>query len=333
MSIAPIPPLAILLTADFLPHPLVAGGHLQTLAGVALGRGGALPAPVVHWVHVGGGARVKTLQWWRGPAEDAPTAVLLHGLEGRADGPVQRSLALHAWRRGMNAVSVNMRGCGGSLPGSGALYHNGQWQDLHRVVEDLQRAFGVRRVGVVGYSMGGNMVLRAVAEWGSAPPSSVRAAVGVCPAVDLEACSKRLMHWSNQAYQMYFVAGLTVRAWRAARLLPRLKVPLGVFRSVWDFDNRVTAHLGGFGSAQEYYARCSAGPHLGDITVPTLVLHAADDPFVVITPPSRQAIGNNPAMRLVETPSGGHCGFVGGRGLAPRFWAEARAVDWLAAHA
>jgi hypothetical protein len=165
-----------------------------------------------------------------------------------------------------------------------------------------------------------------------------------CPALDLAASADELHVPSNRLYELYFLWALRRRMRQKARLFPghfdlnRLKG----LRSLREFDDKVTAYYCGFTGAVDYYDRASAAHVVGKISVPTLILHAANDPFILITPETRQKILANPHIKFVETEDGGHCAFVGarsrnGRGSAARdvvshddgFWAETEIVNFL----
>lgn len=268
---------------------------------------------------------------WSGQArpEDAFTLMLVHGLEGNADVPYVRGMAALALARGWNVLRMNLRSCGTSEGLCASGYHNGQWADVGAVASEAVARFGLRHVGLCGYSMGGNMVLRQLGAWGASPPAWARAAVVVCPAADLAAASERLHLPFNRQYEWYFLQGLVRRVRRLNRRFPQmgLKVPR-VPRSIFQFDDEVTAKMGGFTGAVDYYAQASAAPLLPGVTVPATILHAADDPFVPLVEAVRKAVTGNPALRLIAPARGGHCGFVSA--TQPRFWAEQRVVDLMA---
>jgi uncharacterized protein len=164
-----------------------------------------------------------------------------------------------------------------------------------------------------------------------------------CPALDLAASADMLHAPSNRLYEWYFLWALRRRMRQKARLFPGhfdLSRLQGL-RSLREFDDKVTAYYCGFSGAVDYYDRASAAHVVGEISVPTLILHAANDPFILITPETRQKILANPQIRFVETEDGGHCAFIGapsknglgGSGGAisedDGFWAETEIVNFL----
>ena len=206
------------------------------------------------------------------------------------------------------------------------------------VLDFFTDRYGLRETALVGYSMGGNLVLKLAGELGPDLPSALRAVVGVSPALDLGPSADALHHGFNRVYERRFLSALTRRFRRKARLFPRVYDAARVdgLRSLRDFDDRITALYAGFQGAEDYYFRASAARVLNRIAVPTLILHASDDPFVRITPESRAAIAGNPAVTLLEPAHGGHCAFladpVPGRNGQDGYWAESTLLAYLKQH-
>jgi predicted alpha/beta-fold hydrolase len=196
---------------------------------------------------------------------------------------------------------------------------------------------------MVGYSMGGNLVLKLAGEMGDSAPEWLLAAVGVCPATDLAASADALHEPANRFYEGHFLRNLMRRFRRKAELFPAIYKPdvVGPVRTIREFDDRITARYSGFSGADDYYHQASSGRVTGQIAIPTLVLHALDDPFIRMMPETREALLTNPAVTLLETQHGGHCAFLtaktGSSGSSPvplgRHWAEATLVRFLLATA
>ena len=161
--------------------------------------------------------------------------------------------------------------------------------------------------------MGGNLVLKLAGEWGSVGPASFRAVAAVCPAADLASSADALHDRSNRLYEYYFLMQLFRRFRRKVKLFPETFEPsrLRGISSMREFDDRITAHYCGFTGADDYYARASAANVIDRITVPTLIIHAANDPFIRLRPETRQRILANPNITYIETADGGHCAFLG----------------------
>ena len=310
----------------------LSNGHLQTIAGNYLPRP-ALDAPVeadLVLVDPSDGSRVLCHSHWQPEAvrSERLTMVLLHGLEGSSSSKYICGIAARAWRAGCNVVRMNMRNCGGTDALTPTLYHSGLSGDVAAVVQHFAAKFGLHRFALVGYSMGGNLVLRMAGEWGARPP--LAAVATVCPAIDLAAGSDALHEPLNRVYEAHFLRGLMQRYRRKAALFPARYAPsAGPVRSLREFDDKVVARYCGFRDADDYYYRVAAARVVDRIAVPTLILCASDDPFIRLTPETRNKIAANPAIHFVETRHGGHCAYLG-RGKGDDIhWAEAAAVRYL----
>jgi predicted alpha/beta-fold hydrolase len=189
----------------------------------------------------------------------------------------------------------------------------------------------VGRLALVGFSMGGNLVLKLTGEWGREGPPEFRAVVGVCPAVDLAAAADALHVRGNRIYEQYFLMQLRRRLRTKARLFPKDfdASRLHGVSSLREFDDRVTAYYCSFEGASDYYARSSASNVIERIAVPAFILHAANDPFIRILPETRQKIASNRNIRFVETADGGHCSFLASRDGYDGYWAERQVVEFL----
>jgi len=216
------------------------------------------------------------------------------------------------------------------------LYHSGLSDDVGRVMRHFIVAEDLQSVALVGYSMGGNLVLKLAGELSAAAPPQLRCVVGVSPAVDLAASADALHVGFNRFYERRFLRTLLRRFRRKVMIFPRAFDPrraLGI-ASLREFDDRITALYSGFRSADDYYHRAAAARVLADIAVPTLLLHACDDPFIRFLPETRADIAANPHITLLETEHGGHCAFL----ASPTrnndgYWAEHTALAFVLAHA
>lgn len=318
----------------FRPHPLVAGGHAQTFAGALWRRAYRARAERAEerLVEVAPDARVLARCSWLGEPRARPTLLLVHGLEGSDASCYMLGTADKALAAGWNVVRLNVRNCGGSEHLSPTLYHSGMSGDVAAVLRHLTEEEGLDRVAVAGFSLGGNMVLKMAGELGRGAPDALLGVAAVSPAVDLSAAAARLEAPSNRFYQWRFVRSLGARMRRKAALFPgRYDVArLRGMRTVREYDDRYIAPLFGFRDAEDYYDRASSLHHLGAVSVPALLLHAADDPFIPLTERVRRAAAASPYVRLLETGRGGHVGFVAADGAGEdRHWAENRVVEFL----
>jgi predicted alpha/beta-fold hydrolase len=333
-------------TEAFRPRLFLANPHLQTIAGNYLRRPDHLPSPEAQLVEVAPAtdsqiaSQVLCHAHWQ-PADvrrSRPSAILVHGLEGSSNSQYILGNAGKLWHSGCNVIRMNMRNCGGTEALSPTLYHSGLSSDVLAVMRFFLHREHLETIALVGYSMGGNLVLKLAGELGTAAPPQLRAVVGVSPALDLGPSADALHAPSNRIYEWKFLRALLKRFRRKVALFPRTYDPslaLGI-RSLRDFDDRITALYSGFGSAEVYYDRASAARVLDRITVPTLILHALDDPFVRLTPESLAAIAANPAITLIEPEHGGHCAFLATPDATTGYdgyWAEHTLLRFLLQHA
>lgn len=315
----------------FLPRRRFRGGHLQTLASFFLARNIEVPSSEARLIEVEPGIQVLCHCHWQKDRQSALTVIVLHGLEGSAESNYMLAIAAKGVAAGMNVVRMNQRNCGGTENLAPTLYHSGLSRDVAAVAQNLIREDRVKNVALVGFSMGGNIVLKLAGEWGSDAPLEFRTVVAVCPAMDLAASSDALNLRSNRLYQYYFMWKLRRRLRTKARLFPgrydtsRLR---GV-STLRDFDDKITAYYCGFSGAADYYARAAAANVVDRIAVPAFILHAANDPFIRILPATREKILANPNIKFVETEDGGHCSFVGEVDGYDGYWAERQVLDFL----
>ena len=309
------------------------GGHAQTICAAFLPRDVALPAEEERLFAVDDGVQVLCRCHWQSGRADAPALLIVHGLEGSANSQYVRGTAAKAWEAGFSVVRMNVRNCGGTERLGPTLYHSGLSGDVATVVKQLIASEKLRRVCVAGFSMGGNQVLKMAGEFGGEAPPQLKAVAAVCPGVDLAASADALHLPGNRIYEYWFLWWLRLSLRRKQRLFPQRYALRGYrwLRSIRDFDDVITAPHCGFTGADDYYARASAGPVLERIAVPTLVLHAKDDPFVRLTGTTRARMLANPNITLVETAGGGHCGFLADANGYDGRWAEREIVRFFRA--
>ncbi len=281
------------------------------------------------------GALLAEVSWQPGKKEGSPALILIHGLEGSARSPYMLGISKKAYARGFHSVRLNMRTCGGTEHMTPTLYCAGLSQDVHHTIVHLQGHFGIKDIYALGISLGGNVLLKFLGERADAGSGTLRAAAAMSPPIDLASGAKKLRERSNWIYERHFVAGLIKRMRRKAELFPGIADMKRVerIRSVYEFDDVVTAPHFGYGRAEDYYRLASSAPLLGRIRVPTLIVQAKDDPMIPFEPFERSGIEQNPYLRLLATRYGGHAGFLATRRTLPsdpdRYWAESRIVDFL----
>lgn len=257
----------------------------------------------------------------------APHLLILHGLEGSSRSGYVAALLQGAATRGWGAAALNFRSCGGELNRQPRFYHSGETGDPRFVLERL-RAATTGPWGGVGFSLGGNVLLRLLAEG----ETGLAAAAAVSVPFDLQRAARAIDtpgFWPS-IYRRVFLRTLEAKALAKARLHPgHIDVArVRAARTLQAYDDAVTAPLHGWESAAAYYAACSSGPVLGRIEVPTLIVSAEDDPMAPASCLPDEA-RSNPKLELLLPARGGHVGFVAGSLLRPRFWAEEQVLAFF----
>ncbi len=324
---------------------------MQTIASFLLQRNIHLPPAEERLVEVAPGVKVRCWCYWQQRAEARRTAlavIVVHGLEGSSDSQYMLGIARNGLAAGLNVVLMNQRNCGGMDHVAPTLYNSGLSGDVAAVAHHVVDHDQVSRFALIGFSMGGNLVLKLAGEWGSAGPAEFRSVAAVCPAMDLAASADALHTPSNRIYEYYFLMQLFRRLRQKAKLFPETFDParLRGVSSLREFDDRITAHYCGFTGAVDYYDRAAAANVVDRIAVPALIIHAANDPFIRVRPETRARIASNPNITYIETADGGHCAFLGERNLAERnlgersgnrngqeddgHWAEREVVEFVA---
>jgi predicted alpha/beta-fold hydrolase len=314
------------LRRDF--EPIFKNPHLLTIAGNFWPRKiDLLRFPCVRREYaIDESARIVALE--HQPQACARGHILfLHGLEGSANAGYIQSMAQAALERGFGVHRLNMRTCGGTESLCRTAYHSGLTADPLLVLNSL-RARALGPLFVVGFSLGGNVALKLAGELGES--DLVAGFCAVSTPVDLAACVRAMDKPSNRLYSRRFVRRLCARVARMSHFAPAVYKAnaLTSIRTIWEFDDRFTAPLFGFGDAENYYFTQSSIRFLHAIRTPTLVITAQDDPLVPFAIYNHPAFTENPAIQLVAPKFGGHLGFLSRR--RPRFWLDGIVLDWIA---
>jgi predicted alpha/beta-fold hydrolase len=291
-----------------------------------------LPPPIRRYFDVDTDTRVAADCHWQQQAWEHPTLIVLHGLNGSSDAHYVRGLAFKAFSRGFNVLRLNQRNCGDTERLSPGLFHSGLTADAAHVIHELTTIDGLPSIGVAGYSLGGNVALKLAGEYGTHHPAALRAIAAVSPIVEIGDCVRSLERPENFLYQWNFVKDLKRRMRRKERVRPGLfdLGNLGTIRTVREFDERFTAPHFGFRSAEDYYHRASAMRVIDRVRLPTLIISAADDPFVPSAPFRDPALTGNRHIDVRISAHGGHCAFVGPSSAGDDgYWAEAQIVEFM----
>ena len=267
-------------------------------------------------------------------APGRPRLLVLHGLEGSPRSHYVRGLFAEAKRREWAADLLIFRSCGAEPNRLLRSYHSGETGDIDHVVRRLRATDGSRRLFLAGVSLGGNVLLKWMGEQQTAARELVSRAVAISTPYDLALGSRHLERGFSRAYGAHFLATLREKAReKHVRFPGRLRWDAVLAaRTLREFDDAVTAPVHGFQDAADYYARSSSINFLAGIRVPTLLMSAADDPFLPaeVLARVRAIAATNPALTLEFSERGGHVGFVGGAmPWRPSYYAEARAVEFL----
>lgn len=319
----------------FKPHPLFTSGHAQTLAAYAWPRRYAYSsqhrADTERFFNIEKDVSLLAHCRWQAEPLARPTMLLVHGLEGSSSSIYMLGTADKAFRAGFNVVRLNLRNCGDTEHLTPTLYNSGLAGDLRAVIRDLIEEDGLPEIFLVGFSMSGNMALKLGGEEGDEVLGELAAICAISPSVDLSSCAAAVELRANWVYRRSFIRSLHGRIRRKQKLYPDLYdvSDLHLVRTIRDFDERYTAADGGYENADDYYRRASALPLIRHICIPTLIIHAQDDPFIPFQPFLDPSIAANPHVLLVAPPNGGHVGFIAAdtRG-EDRFWAENRLVEF-----
>lgn len=267
------------------------------------------------------------------PRDGVPHLLILHGLEGTVGAKYAHGLLRGARARGWSGDLLLFRSCDGLPNAAPRLYHSGETSDLDFVARRLVAAAPTSPLVVCGVSLGGNVLLKWLAELGSAAPALVSRAAAVSVPFDLAEGSSHLEHGFSRFYTRHFLATLIPKALEKARQFPGLLDANRVraARTFWEFDDAATAPLHGFTDAADYYRRSSSLFLFHRVAVPTLILAAMDDPFVptaVLASAARVAKSTD-ALTMEVTDRGGHVGWIEGIPLLERYYMERRVVDFL----
>ena len=283
-------------------------------------------------MEVAPGIMVRCWCRWQANRASALTLIVVHGLEGSTESQYMLGVARNGLAAGMNVVLMNQRNCGGMNHYAPTLYNSSLSADVAAVARTMVETEGVSQFTLIGFSMGGNLVLKLAGEWGLDAPPECKAVAAVCPAMDLAASADALHEPANRIYEYYFLVKLFGRMREKVRYFPAAfdQKRMRAVRSLRQFDDRITAYYCGFAGADDYYARAAAANVVDRITLPTLIVHAANDPFIRMLPSTREKILRNSHITYVETADGGHCAFLGppdGDGYDGH-WAEREVVKF-----
>lgn len=271
------------------------------------------------------------LDWVRKqPDQRKPLLIALHGLEGDTTRPYIKGLCRHFSNQGWDALALNQRTCGGRMNRLPRAYHMGVTDDLNRVVEYAIQC-GYDKIGLVGFSMGGNHVMKYLGEYAGQLPPAVIGGVAFSVPCHIASSSAEIDQWYNKLYVRRFLKGLMSKIEAKNLQWPdRFDVSGPAPKTFYEFDDRYTGPLHGFSGADDYYEKCSSRQFIPNIKRPCLLVNAQDDTFLSEQCYPREEASKMPHFFLEMPKYGGHVGFGGAQDGS--YWSEQRALEFLNAY-
>lgn len=266
------------------------------------------------------------------PCDERPIIILFHGLEGSYKSPYIQGMMHALEKEGFASVLMHFRGCSGKENRLPRAYHSGDTSDAKAWIESLKKRYPNSPLHAVGYSLGANMLLKLVAEFGKNSPLS--SAVAVSAPMQLDISANTINKGFSKIYQRHLLKDLKETLYKKYKkhpmqsLINLKKEDISKIKTMWEFDDIYTAKIHDFDTAKEYYKRSSAKQYLKDIKTPTLIIHSKDDPFMskeVL--PKKSEISNSIELEIYKY--GGHVGFVSGTIFKPIYWLENRIITYI----
>lgn len=271
--------------------------------------------------------------WYGRPRNEdnnRPIVILFHGLEGSYKSPYIQGMITQLHSKGYSCVLMHFRGCSGRDNRLARCYHSGETKDAKEWIDKLKLQYPTTPLFAIGYSLGGNMLLKLLGE----ENSLLDGAVSISAPMQLDVCANKMNRGFSKIYQYHLMKHLKKSLLQKYNYHD-METLIGIdasgvkkMKTFWEFDNRYTGPIHGFSSAQHYYQKSSAKQYLKLIKTPTLIIHALDDPFM--TPqilPKESEVSSKVTLEIY--PNGGHVGFVSGTILKPKYWLEERVLEYL----
>ncbi len=272
------------------------------------------------------------LDWSSPKKSNHRLAIITHGLEGDSTRHYVTGMAKLFSTNGFDALGWNCRSCSGEINRLPRFYHHGDANDLRFVIDHAINTFGYDEIILIGFSMGGSLTFRAIAEDPFQVPVQIKTAIGFSVPCSLKGSVDALTTKQNAVYRKRFLKKLGVKIKIKAALFPNL-INADGFDDIDDFisfDNRYTAPLHGYENALDFYEKASVGPYLKNLAIPSLIVQAVNDPFLLPNCMPIEVAQSNPNLFLEMPDQGGHCGFmVKGSEFT---WAEKRTLEFVLAY-
>ncbi len=315
----------------FRPHPLLANSHLQTVMGIHWPRRVAPYAATQHKVVLDDGDTIVLHEDAPAGATQATKSVLLiHGLSGSHLSSYMTRMAEKLTAHGYRSFRADMRGCGAGEGLAKSPAHCGQSSDVASALHTISELYGESRVSIVGFSLGGTLVLNMLGDAGEMRIGNLEKSLVVCPPIDLFSCERNFRTFLGRKYDKFFVKMIwnqVVRRWQQFPDIAPPAVPRRP-RKMREIDELVIAPSGGFSSAEHYYTETQPGPKLAVIRQPVTIVFSKDDPIVPCGP--LFDFPHSDSVETIVTSHGGHLGFLGLTGIDQDFrWLDWRILEWL----
>jgi len=310
------------------------GAHAQTLWGKLVRREPEQPTVGERWLTPDGD--FLDIHRLTG-ALNKPRLLILHGLEGTIRSQYAQRLLGEACKRSWSADMLIFRSCGPEMNLTKRFYHSGETSDVRFVIDRILEENPHQLLLLVGVSLGGNVLLKYLGEMSRALPPQIKAAAAVSVPFDLARASTHINRGFARVYQRHFIKSLKQKALKKLERFPDLISPdrLTQIGTMYEFDDAVTAVVHGFRDADHYYSSSSSLAWIDQISIPTLLLNAKDDPFLprAVLDDVHRVAQDNSCLEVEFPAHGGHVGFVTGwNPFRPTYYAEQRACDFLAKH-
>jgi len=319
------------MISSFIPMKGFSNPHFQTILPTLLNKKGK--ALFIHERFELPDGDFLDLAWKKLPSEDSRSIIIIfHGLEGSVHSPYAYRMMDALDKKGFNSVVMHFRGCFSELNRLPRAYHSGETGDGKAFIAHLGKHYPAHALAAVGYSLGGNMLMKMQGELGDASP--LFAAVSVSAPLRLEMTADHINSGASRFYQKILMDSLKKRLLEKfeqhdyEKILGLKKEDVPSWKSFWEYDDLFTGPIHGFKNAEDYYTRSSAQQYIKQIKIPALIIHAKDDPFMPVSVlPDEATLPSNVLLEVSE--HGGHVGFVGGTFFNPSYWLESRVVRFF----
>jgi len=268
------------------------------------------------------------LDW--GLSASSNLLIISHGLEGNSSKAYVKGMANYFYENGWNVLAWNYRGCSDEVNRKIRFYHSGATNDLDTVINHVADNYNFTKIHLLGFSLGGNLVLKYLGERGTSVMKNIHKAIGISVPTDLYASCLKLSRGFNHIYGLRFLNQLKNKVKKKSEYFPDHfdLISLKKIQRLIDFDDSFTAPIHGFDNALHYYHECSAQRFILNIRIPTIILNAKNDPFLAPSCYPERTLRRHPFVELITPSNGGHCGFAD-RGLDSGYWSEALAWYYM----